>query len=60
MVVKILQLVILTELDVPAGKKKTDFVTYLTDHENEFSKILTKYIKKNTRFWLAENERILM
>ena len=58
MVVKILQLVILTELDVPAGKK-TDFVTYRT-HENEFSKILTKYIKKNTRFWLAENERILM
>ena len=40
--------------------KKTDFVTYLTDYENEFSKILTKYIKKNTRFWLAENERILM
>ena len=60
MVVKILQLVILTELDVPAGKKKTDLVTYRTDHENEFSKILTKYIKKNTRFWLAENERIFM
>ena len=40
--------------------KKTDFVTYRTDHENKFSKILTKYIKKNTRFWLAENERILM
>ena len=49
MVVKVIQLVILTELDVPAGKK-TDFVTYRTDHENEFSKILTKYIKKNTRF----------
>lgn len=45
MVVKILQLVILTELDVPAGKK-TDFVTYRMDHENEVSKILTKYIKK--------------
>ena len=59
MVVKVIQLVILTELDVPAGKK-TDFVTYRTDHENEFSKILTKYIKKNTRFWLAENERIFM
>lgn len=59
MVVKVIQLVILTELDVPAGKK-TDFVTYRMDHENEVSKILTKYIKKNTRFWLAENERILM
>ena len=43
-----------------SGKKKTDLVTYRTDHENEFSKILTKYIKKNTRFWLAENERIFM
>lgn len=43
-----------------SGEKKTDFVTYRTDHENEFSKILTKYIKKNTRFWLAEKERILM
>ena len=43
MVEKILQLVILTELDVPAGKKNI-FVTYRTDHENEVSKILTKYI----------------
>ena len=41
MVVKVIQLVILTELDVPAGKK-TDFVNYRTDHENEVSKILTK------------------
>ena len=43
-----------------SGKKKTDLVTYRTDHENEVSKILTQYIKKNTRFWLDENERILM
>ena len=30
-------------------EKKTDFVTYRTDHENEVSKILTKYILKKKR-----------